>query len=287
VRWLVIRPLRDVALLRRGCLRALRMLSGFLRRVERAASRARSPLDVARAGLMTTREKDSDRRALYARSAVREFTALDENIAAGLTLIEEIAASRHLRPPARVLVLGCGPGRESLALARAGFTVTGLDREPGMLARARALAASAGLEIRFVQGEATGFALGELFDCVIAFSGLYNMLLPGSARIDLLRGARAHLEPGGQIVLTFLSDYVAPGSPPPLPAAGVLQAINRDHEAGDRYLLNEAVHVFPRADDVAAEAAAAGLAVKILFCDQRAYDRAARQVRGYAVLVHR
>jgi SAM-dependent methyltransferase len=285
-RWFVIRPLRRLPLLRRASGALLGVLSGGLRRIERVAGRVRRRLDIGRAGLMTTREKDAERRALYARSTVREFTALDENVAAGLTLIEELLVSRHLTTPARVLVLGCGPGRECLALARLGCAVTGLDREPGMLERARAFAARERLAIRFVAGEAAGFALpGERFERVAVFSGLYNMLLPSAARIELLRAARTHLDDGGEVWLTFLSDYVPPGSPPPLPTPGALQAINPEHEIGDRYLLNEVVHVFPHPDRIAAEARAAGLRVKDLYRDQRAYDRATRQVRGYAVLV--
>jgi hypothetical protein len=44
------------------------------------------------------------------------------------------------------------------------------------------------------------------------------------------------------------------------------------------------VHVLPHADELAAEARAAGLEPVEIFRDQRAYDRAAGQVRGYAVL---
>jgi SAM-dependent methyltransferase len=291
-RLLVLRPLRatfgpdgERRSLARACLRAvLRALSAALLLLERAAARLRRPLDVLRAALLSTREKDEDRARLYARSAIQEFTALEENVRSGLTLLEEVLLLRHPLPPGKALVLGCGPGRECLVLARRGFTVTGLDREPGMLERARALAAEAGLPVRYVAGEASALELpGESFDLVVVFSGLYNMLLPRARRVRMLAAARAHLVPGGHVLVTFLSAYRRPGEDPPR-GKHLLEAMNPDHERGDFYLLNEAVHLFPRGEDVADEAREAGLETVELFRDQRAYDRSSGQARGYAVL---
>jgi hypothetical protein len=72
--------------------------------------------------------------------------------------------------------------------------------------------------------------------------------------------------------------------PPPPEVKGVGRAIDPDYQAGDLWLRNEAVHIFPHSEHVRAEAAEAGLRVTHLFRDQRAYDRATRQVRGYVVL---
>ena len=53
-----------------------------------------------------------------------------------------------------MLELGCGTGRCSLAIARAGIEVTGLDLSPEMLGRARKKAEEMGLSdrIRWVEG---------------------------------------------------------------------------------------------------------------------------------------
>lgn len=285
LRLLVVAPLRRFAPWRRAVLRGARLVSRLLAAGERRRARWRRKVDVAIAALMTTAEKDAERRTLYARHSVRAFTALDENVEAGLTLIEEVMLARHPLPDGPVLVLGCGPGRECVALARDGRQVVGLDRDPGMLDLARALAAREGVALELVSGEADAFDLGgRRFAAVLALSGLYNMLLPRARRIALLRCAAAHLADGGRIYVTFLSDYVPRGAPPPPRVRGLGSAINPDHEHGDLWLRNEAVHVFPHGGDLAREAHEAGLSCVALFRDQRAYDRETRQVRGFAVL---
>ncbi len=287
-RLFVLHPLRRTfgrpSLVRAVLRWSLRMASGALLFLERAAIRLRRPLDVLRAALLATEEKDAERTRLYRRKAIQDFTALEENVRSGLTLLEEVLLARHPLD-GKVLVLGCGPGRECLVLARRGCAVTGLDREPGMLARARELARAAGLEIRYLEGEAMDFRVdGGPFDAVVIFSGLYNMLLPRARRVRMLRSAREHLRPGGRVLVTFLSAYQWPGTSPPPSGKHVLEALNPEHQRGDLYLLNEAIHVFPRDEDVSAEARAAQLETLDLARDQRAYDRPAGQVRGYAVL---
>lgn len=287
-RVLLLRPLRGTyarpSLLRASLRAPLRALGGALVLLERAAVRARRPLDVLRAALLSTAEKDAERARLYRRKAIQDFTAQEENVRSGLTLLEEVLLARHPLT-GRVLVLGCGPGREALVLARRGCAVTGLDREPGMLARARELARAAGLAIEYREGEATAFEVpGEPFDALVVFSGLYNMVQPCARRVALLAACRAHLRPGGRVLLTYLVAYRWPGVPGAARGKHLLEALNPEHERGDQYLLNESIHVFPEDEDVAAEARAAGLAVVELFRDQRAYDRPAGQVRGYAVL---
>lgn len=60
-----------------------------------------------------------------------------------------------------VLELGCGTGRYTIPLARAGLAVTGLDRTPAMLDEARAKAGD--LPIQWVEADARDYQLGPLF----------------------------------------------------------------------------------------------------------------------------
>src|SRR5437588_83052 len=58
-----------------------------------------------------------------------------------------------LQPVARVLDLACGHGRISSRLAGLGAEVTGLDRTPLFLERAREAAAERRLAIEYVEGD--------------------------------------------------------------------------------------------------------------------------------------
>ena len=297
-RALVIGPLRSSLdnpfFVRRALWGGLRIASGVLLRLERLGRVARRPLDVARSALLSGKEKDDRRRELYERRTVQSFTSLDENVDAGLTLIEEAIFARHPSAvgavdvpgaPGRALVLGCGPGRECMALAEMGFDVTGTDREEGMLERARALASERDLHIHYEIGEAMlPDVEADAFDTVVVFSGLFNMVLPRANRVRMLAAARGQLRPGGRVLLTFLSAYVDAGAPPPSASRGFWSAVNPEHQLGDLFLLNEAVHVFPRAQDLVGEATEARLEVEELYRDQRAYDRDNGKVRGYVVL---
>jgi glycine/sarcosine N-methyltransferase len=65
-----------------------------------------------------------------------------------------------------VLDAACGTGMHAIALARRGYTAAGADLSAGMVERARANAATAGLEVRF---ETAGFGdLARAFDTTLA-----------------------------------------------------------------------------------------------------------------------
>lgn len=63
-------------------------------------------------------------------------------------------AAWHGSVVGRALVdLGCGTGEHTLAAARRGWTVVGVDASPVAVDRARGAAAGAGLDVRFVVGD--------------------------------------------------------------------------------------------------------------------------------------
>lgn len=105
-----------------------------------------------------------------------------------------------------VLELGAGSGRVTRELARAGARVTGLELSPGMLDRARARLAGAGLEARLVRGDMRDFDLEERFDLVVApFNALMHLYTPRD-QLAALRNVRRHLKPGG----SFAFDVYVP-----------------------------------------------------------------------------
>ena len=106
---------------------------------------------------------------------------------------------------ARVLELGCGTGRITRALARAGCRVTGLDSHPGMLTEARRMAADLAPQVSgrldYIQADMSTFALDQRFDRItIPFNGLFCLL--SDARVAAcLTAVHRHLTPGGALIL--------------------------------------------------------------------------------------
>ena len=106
-----------------------------------------------------------------------------------------------------MLELGCGSGRVTNAVAQAGFTITGMDLSPKMLAKAEEKIAKLPGSVRggvnFVQGNMTNFDLGKVFRLVIIPFRPFQHLLDVPQQLDCLRRVRKHLETGGHLILDF------------------------------------------------------------------------------------
>lgn len=119
----------------------------------------------------------------------------DENLASYL--------DRGLVAPGRALDLGCGPGRNALHLAAAGFEVDAVDVSPAAVDWARARAREAGADVRFHRGDA--------FDpATVPFTGRYDLVcdsgcfhhLPPHRRVSYLALLDRVLAPGGHLALS-------------------------------------------------------------------------------------
>jgi SAM-dependent methyltransferase len=105
-----------------------------------------------------------------------------------------------------ILELACGTGRLSIPLARAGYSVTGLDLSPAMLRRATRKAERGGVAVQFVTGDMRNFVLGRRFPFVIlSCNSLAHLLRLADAKA-CLACIRRHLEPDG----IFAFDIVNP-----------------------------------------------------------------------------
>ncbi|MYZ34967.1 MULTISPECIES: class I SAM-dependent methyltransferase [unclassified Streptomyces] len=119
-------------------------------------------------------------------------------------LDEQIAGRFPVGQRLRVLDVGAGQGTQSLRLARAGHTVTGLESDAGMLARARETLADepAGIQerVRLIEGDGlqTGvhFLPGS-FDVVLCHGELMYVGEPDA----MLAGLARMLAPGGLLSL--------------------------------------------------------------------------------------
>lgn len=108
-----------------------------------------------------------------------------------------------LLTPGRALDLGCGPGRNALYLASQGFEVDAVDLSSEAVAWAGERAAEAGVEVRFLAGDAfvlAGTGLRGPYDLVYD-SGCFHHL-PPHRRISYLALLDQLLAPGGLFGLT-------------------------------------------------------------------------------------
>jgi len=95
--------------------------------------------------------------------------------------------SHHIRPGGAVLDLACGPGRHARLLARMGFEVEAVDRDPSLFAEV-----PEGVVLRAADLEAGPWPYGgRRFDGIVVTNYLHRPLLP--RLVDAL-------EPGGLLV---------------------------------------------------------------------------------------
>ncbi len=103
---------------------------------------------------------------------------------------------RYLRPAARVLDLGCGPGRDLLLLRERGYRVVGLDLSAGMLAEARRRAGGP-----LLRADMRRLPLGNAsFDGIWCCATLLH--LPRAEAGVALGEIRRVLRPGGAVYLS-------------------------------------------------------------------------------------
>ena len=100
-----------------------------------------------------------------------------------------------------VLDLCCGPGRCSIALARKGFVVTGVDRTEFLLKKAKTRARAAKAKIEWVQCDMRDFVRPERFDLVLSMFTSFGYFDVKEADSIVLSNMFASLKPGGACVI--------------------------------------------------------------------------------------
>jgi len=128
--------------------------------------------------------------------AGQNWTILQARMDANMAAIgDAVLAFAHAKPGMAVLDVGCGTGFTSLALARAGAKVTGLDISKPMLALARERAVQAGLSISFIEADASVYPFAPQFDLIFSRFGVMFFDAPVAAFANM----RKALKPGGRI----------------------------------------------------------------------------------------
>jgi SAM-dependent methyltransferase len=109
-----------------------------------------------------------------------------------------LIAETETLPPGRALDLACGAGRNAVWLARRGWQVTGVDFSDVALQAARGLAASARVDVEWIEADAVTWpAESRAYDLV----AVMYLQLPARERRAALARAAAAVRPGGTLLV--------------------------------------------------------------------------------------
>lgn len=193
--------------------------SGPLERLAGLAETHRDQLEplsaFARAGLDPGDDTMAGTAALFDRFAAQApeagvaFYSFGDPAALARATEELVAVIRGWAAPAgrRVVDLGCGIGRVSLALAAEALTVTGIDVSAGMVAAARSRskgAGAGGARTTFVQGDGLGLPMiaDDACDLLLAVDSWPFVVRGGPDATDTLVAEIARvLAPGGDFLV--------------------------------------------------------------------------------------
>jgi SAM-dependent methyltransferase len=119
---------------------------------------------------------------------------------------EQIAKALALTKPAgkSVLDLCCGPGRCSIALAKRGFSVTGVDRTKYLLDKARAKASAVGAKIEWVQKDMRDFVRADSFALVLSMFTSFGYFDDRQEDMIVLENMFTSLRQGGACLIEVL-----------------------------------------------------------------------------------
>lgn len=142
--------------------------------------------------------------------------------AAGATMAERdaelVASLLDLDPGASVVDVPCADGRIALRLAAAGYAVTGIEIAEAEVEHARAAAAAAGLEARFLTGDLRALPDVGPADALVSWGNSFGYLAHADT-VRSLAGMRRLLRPGGRLLLesmtvaeSLLTGTIAPHS---------------------------------------------------------------------------
>lgn len=108
-----------------------------------------------------------------------------------------------LEPGEKVLLVGCGTGRDLLGLTDAGLRVDGLDIAKRALAACRERVRARGIEARLYDCAVEEAALEGGYDAAVFTWFGYGYVPESERRVATLRALRAALVPGGRVLITY------------------------------------------------------------------------------------
>jgi len=184
-----------VSRLRAGCFTALYLVG---RALERAAKLAYH----AAAGTMRL---DALRRAIELEWDEAAGKESERYVASfGLTHWEREFYPRFLCHDDRILLVGCGTGRDLVALLQQGYRVDGLDLSALCTEVARQVLTKHGLVAEVLTGDIATVPLPRRYDAFVFSAFCYSLVPHAETRIAMLRKVAERLTPGGRVLVSYI-----------------------------------------------------------------------------------
>jgi SAM-dependent methyltransferase len=196
------------------------------------------------------------------------FGRSDTLILSGLMPWERALYERFLEPDDHILIVGCGTGRDVIALLELGYRVEGLDLSADAVALGRRALERQGLSAELHVGAVESVPLPGRFDAFVFSWFCYGYIPQAATRIEVLRTLKAHAKPGGR-VFVFYNPAERPPRALPIGLARFVARLTRSDWRPERGDVVGAVAGTRRAvhfehqfweGEIEAEARAAGLA---------------------------
>ena len=166
----------------------------------------------------------------------RGYVVDEAEIDAGLDPAETAVVTRFVTAGDRVLVVGCGTGRDVIPLVRMGCDVVGIDPVREVVAAARRALDRRGLRASIVDGYFEDAQIRGRFDVILFSNHCYSYIPERRRRVEMLRKAADQLTSRGRLLVT----YIASPSPAGTRSLRAMQSVARltrsdwQPEAGDR-----------------------------------------------------
>ena len=109
--------------------------------------------------------------------------------------------------PKSVLDVACGTGAVTIALAKMGYEVVGVDVSPEMIEQARAKVCSRELAIEFHVQDAAAMKLGRKFDMALSLFDSLNYLTDPASLTMACRRVAEHLHRPGVFIFDLNTEY--------------------------------------------------------------------------------
>jgi len=127
-----------------------------------------------------------------------------KSVKEGLEEWEEYFLRKYMNNKGKVLNIGCGAGREAIALTKLGFEVTGIDLSENMIKTAKEESKSYDLNINFDVCSVMDIDKYESskYDYIIFTRALYSYIPGHNLRIEVLKKAKELLKDNGFLTIS-------------------------------------------------------------------------------------